>query len=379
MNDLEMRDITFLGCNFLGARDSNGIIYVQAESVLQFIGFTKSRTKKEIIELKRREDLQRAISFFDWPVNNRYVRGVGIEVSAITIWIDDILVSHKIYNSNQFFGYRLCQIMSGFKEAANLAFDDSVQVKAQYESRFELLNQKMDLALEGMSKLTQFLIHSMQTLTASKQVTLPNKGTSKRQSTSTTVIDQDSYDAYSQWREAVKYSAKKLIGINHWGTQKAVLQHVYDYMTTNYGIVWEQMIKDYMELHECSRKPSILEVVYGHETVKSIFDSILKDLVNENSDLTIEETIEPLIDIYQDKSNAGMATWRRVYKCMTFIFKVDWDREKEYYFNNYHEPAANKKIMIEASSTLKRQFETTVGCMLSELKEQQIGEGRLLS
>ena len=53
-------------------------------------------------------------------------------------------------------------------------------------------------------------------------------------------------------------------------------------MRKNYGIVWEQDIKEYKEQFEIDYKPKTIDIVYNDKTYKSIFEAILFDLI-ENS------------------------------------------------------------------------------------------------
>lgn len=50
-------------------------------------------------------------------------------------------------------------------------------------------------------------------------------------------------------------------------------------MNRNYGIVWDQEIKEYKERNKYVKKPSTIDIVYDNEAYRSIFCSILNDMI----------------------------------------------------------------------------------------------------
>ena len=128
-----------------------------------------------------------------------------------------------------------------------------------------------------------------------------------------------------------------------------------------------------------SRNPSTIDVIYDNESIKSIFMAILNDLLEKNrisSDETsmgqtleytiIEEIIRPLIEKYQDKSNAGMVTYHKVYKYMDTHYRIGWKNLKTRYINRYGNKNVTKKNIILNSPSLMKKFKESVNVLLAE-------------
>lgn len=87
-------------------------------------------------------------------------------------------------------------------------------------------------------------------------------------------------DDKAQWMRDINAQIKVLIHINNnFSKRSEVLHYIYNYMRKNYGIVWEQDIKEYKEKFEIGYKPKTIDIVYDNETYKSIFGAILADMV----------------------------------------------------------------------------------------------------
>ena len=50
-------------------------------------------------------------------------------------------------------------------------------------------------------------------------------------------------------------------------------------MRKNYGIVWEQDIREYKERFGIDYKPKTIDVVYDNMTYRSIFEAVLFDII----------------------------------------------------------------------------------------------------
>ena len=107
----------------------------------------------------------------------------------------------------------------------------------------------------------------------------------------------------------------------------------------------------------------------GH---RSIFESVLSDLVgNKRVNIVTEyyktdEIIKPLIDKMNDKSNAGMITYKAVYKKMDDIATISWNNREARYINRYGNKNVNKKNIINSSKSLLKIFEAAVNKMMEE-------------
>ena len=91
-------------------------------------------------------------------------------------------------------------------------------------------------------------------------------------------------DNRSKWKKEVYAQIKILINSKHLFKRKSeVLHYIYNYMRKNYGIVWEQDIKEYKEYFKTEYKPKTIDIVYENKMYKSIFEAVLADLVANTS------------------------------------------------------------------------------------------------
>lgn len=89
------------------------------------------------------------------------------------------------------------------------------------------------------------------------------------------------------WRRNMYEQIKILINKkSSFGKRSEVLRYIYNYMRKNYGIVWEQDIKEYKEHFGIEYKPKTLDVLYENKMYRSIFEAILSDMIaNTNVDV----------------------------------------------------------------------------------------------
>lgn len=94
-------------------------------------------------------------------------------------------------------------------------------------------------------------------------------------------------DDKSKWKKEVYGHIKILISANRSFKKKSEVLHcIYNYMRRNYGIVWEQDIKEYREYYKIDYKPKTIDIVYNNKMYKSIFEAVLADMIANQSDAT---------------------------------------------------------------------------------------------
>ena len=83
-----------------------------------------------------------------------------------------------------------------------------------------------------------------------------------------------------KWRREINGQIRILIsGGSSFRKRSEVLHYIYNYMRKNYGIVWEQDIREYKERFEIDYKPKTIDVVYDNMTYRSIFEAVLFDII----------------------------------------------------------------------------------------------------
>lgn len=93
-------------------------------------------------------------------------------------------------------------------------------------------------------------------------------------------------DKKSVWKRKIYEQIKILIDAKcSFRKRSEVLHYIYNYMRRNYGIVWEQDVKEYKEYFNMDCKPKTIDVVYNNETYRSIFEAILIDMVVNKTEM----------------------------------------------------------------------------------------------
>ena len=157
------------------------------------------------------------------------------------------------------------------------------------------------------------------------------------------------------------------------------MRWIYKYMTKNYGVVWDQEVREYKERNQTFTMPSTIDVVLDKPMIKSIFESVLADLeyeychksavtLNKNDISWSDQVLAPLVAKYNDHSNAGMATYRRVYKKMDAVNKICWKNLTTRYINK-HGKKPSRKELIETRPSLRKKFKNAVKELMEETQE----------
>ena len=92
-------------------------------------------------------------------------------------------------------------------------------------------------------------------------------------------------DDRTKWKRVIYGQINVLINSHSiFKKRSEVLHYLYNYIRKNYGIVWEQDIKEYKERFEIDYRPKTIDVLYDNATYRSIFEAVLVDMI-ENSQM----------------------------------------------------------------------------------------------
>lgn len=92
-------------------------------------------------------------------------------------------------------------------------------------------------------------------------------------------------DDRTKWKRVIYGQINVLINSHSiFKKRSEVLHYLYDYMRKNYGIVWEQDIREYKERFGIDYRPKTIDVLYDNATYRSIFEAVLVDMI-ENSQM----------------------------------------------------------------------------------------------
>lgn len=159
-------------------------------------------------------------------------------------------------------------------------------------------------------------------------------------------------------------------------TNNQVLNDVYNKMTNEYGIVFQELLHVIREEIHVEGWVSTLDTICmsSKEHVKKLFLDILLSkaaslplFVEKYKDCP--EAIAEIAKITGDKLNNFPMTYKAVYDYMTKLFKIDWD----YYTKKYHKNSTAKVkygILIKKFPNLQKYFVTSINLYTYMLLEK---------
>ena len=140
-----------------------------------------------------------------------------------------------------------------------------------YTESFQVINDKIDKQYSDMGKLANIILDLKSEINALKNTkSIPQKNNLKE------VVEDD----LIKWKQNLYSMIDQLISVGRFAKRNDCLKYLYKYMTKNYGIVWEQEHKDYVTQN--GNSAPILDIIYGKDIYRSIFESVLYDLISES-------------------------------------------------------------------------------------------------
>lgn len=364
-----VRDIEFNGAVLKAAQDINNIIWVGVKWICSGIGLSEAQGRRERKRINEDIVLSKGRSNLTLPTNGGNQDVLCIILDYLPLWLAKISITPTMKKENPELVDKLIEYQLKAKDVLAAAFlgkkeETSVQpslprnvVQLQlpeypdYMEEFAEINRKIDMLYEDMGKLANIIIQRSESvpMNAPKQMEIKT-------------------DCQTIWKQSMYSKMDRILDSEKFQDKSEIMKYIYKYMNRNYGIVWDQEIKEYKEQNNCSGKPSTIDIVYSNNTYRSIFEAILTDMegkigVNHK---TIDDVIKPLIEKYNDHSNAGMATWRRVYQEIDKRYQPCWKNLETRYINKHGLKTLSKKQLIETQPGLRKKFETVVKDMLSK-------------
>lgn len=375
MNGLEVKDVNFNGATLRAAQDVNNIIWVGVRWICEGLGLTEDQMKNERKRINKDLVLSKGGSNLTLPTKGGEQDVLCLMLDFLPLWLAKISITPKMKKENPVLVDNLVEYQLKAKDVLAEAFlgkkkeeiiphqnTQTIQLQMpMYDDQFAELNRKIDKMYSDMGKLSQIILEG------SKTNILPEKK----------INNNISVGAIEEkfWKQKIYGMIGNLLQkSNKFSNVKEVMKYIYDYMRKNYGIVWEQESREYMEENNCVTRPNTIDIVYNNETYRSIFESVLTDLIGNSSQIksdqiiTTDEIIRPLITKFHDTSNAGMCTYRIVYNHMDKNNKICWSNRTSRYRNKYGTMNVTKKDVINSSVTLMKMFKESVDELLKEEK-----------
>lgn len=377
MNGLAIKDIEFNGATIKAAQDINNIIWVGVKWICDGIGFSEGQIKNERKRLREDLVLSKGGRNFVLPTNGGNQEILCIELDYLPLWLAKISITPKMKENNPELVEKLITYQLKAKDVLASAFlkkqepaivpqSNILQLELpgmkDYTESFHVLNEKIDKQYSDMGKLANIILDlksEIDTLKSNRNYTVCNK-----KETSKIIVEDD----LIKWKQNLYSMIDQLISLGRFAKRNDCLKYLYKYMTKNYGIVWEQEHKDYVAQN--GNSAPTLDIIYGKDIYRSIFESVLYDLISESeakeNECLTDKIITPLIKKYDDKSNAGCVTYKLVYARMDTIKKISWKNRETRYINKYGSKSASKKNIINDSKSLLSIFRIAVKQMIEE-------------
>lgn len=377
MNGLSVKDIEFNGATLKATQDTVGKIWVGVRWICHGIGLSDGQTKRERKRLQEDLVLSKGGRNLVLPTNGGNQEVLCLELDYLPLWLAKISITPTMQKENPDLVQKLITYQLKAKDVLAEAFlpkkeeiipaqSNMIQLQLpnlpDYSGNFQKLNEKIDKLYSDMGKLANLLIEMKEGNKIS--IDIP-KSTDYGN-----LLEVLEYSAASEWKKKIYSMIDRLIDTGKCKERSECLQYIYKYMNKNYGIVWDQEVKEYAIQN--GKKPSTIDLTYNNETYRSIFESILVDLVENNAPQDKEmicmtdKIIAPLIEKYNDNSNAGCATYRLVYARMDKIKPICWSNREARYINRHEKKTATKKNIINDSKSLMKIFRAAVKQMMEE-------------
>lgn len=377
MNGLAVKDIEFNGATLRAAQDAVGKIWVGVRWICQGMGFDENRIDNERKKMQKDIVVSKGVKFYSLGQDRAKSDVLCIDLDYLPLWLAKISITPTMQKENPDLVQKLITYQLKAKDVLAEAFlpkkeeivpaqSNMIQLQfpnlPDYSGNFQELNEKIDKLYSDMGKLANLLIEMKEGSKIS--VDIPesiNHGN---------LLEVLEHSAITEWKKKIYSMIDKLIDAGKCKERSECLQYIYKYMNKNYGIVWDQEMKEYAIQN--GKKPSTIDLTYNNETYRSIFESILIDLVENNVPQNKEvicmtdKIIAPLIAKYNDNSNAGCVTYRLVYARMDKIKPICWSNREVRYINKHEKKTATKKNIINDSKSLMKIFRAAVKQMLEE-------------
>lgn len=373
MSGLAIKDVRFNGATLRAAHDAENIIWVGVAWVCQGLGLSEGQMKNERKKIQTDEVLSQGTKFHPLGSGNSDSEVLCLKLDFLPLWLAKIHVTPKMRRDNPQLADKLNTYQLKAKDVLASAFLNKNALTPQGDYIEQIT--KLQIAIEEMRRENQKMYKDMSALA---NIMLDWKESfEKNISVKPAFSDAN---MYSSWKDTMYQKMDRICAnTTKFGKRSDVMRWIYKYMTKNYGVVWDQEAREYKERNQTSMMPSTIDIVLDKPVIKSIFESVLADLeyecchksavtLNKNDISWSDHVIASLVAKYNDHSNAGMATYRRVYKKMDADNKICWKNLTTRYINE-HGKKPSRKDLIETRPSLRKKFKSAVKELMEETQE----------
>lgn len=374
MNGLAVKDVQFNGATLRAAQDAENIIWVGVRWVCQGLGLSEAKIDYERKKIQKDLVLNQGVKFYSLGSGNSDTPVLCLKLDFLPFWLAKISITPTMKRENPQLVGNLIEYQLKAKDVLADAFlnKNGMTSVGNYSEQIEDLKH----TITEMRQENQEMYKDMSALA---NIILDWKESFERNGlTKLTLLESPTASSWKSWKETM-YKKMDHICENstRFGKRNDVMKWLYRYMNKKYGVVWDQEEREYKERNNTSISPSTIDIVADKPMIKSIFESVLADLEYEcchkrvagtadSAENWSDQIIAPLVEKYNDHSNAGMATYRRVYKKMDEDNKICWKNLTTRYINEHGEKPS-KKDLIETRSSLRKKFKNAVKELMEEM------------
>ena len=376
MTGLAVKDVQFNGSTLRAAQDAENIIWVGVAWVCQGLGLTEGQMKNERKKIQTDEVLSQGTKFHPLGSGNSDSEVLCLKLDFLPLWLAKIHVTPKMRRDNPQLADRLVTYQIKAKDVLAEAFLKKNDLSSQMEyskqiedlqSTIEKMRQENQKMYKDMSSLANIILDWKESFENNNSIKLA-------------LSEVATTSSLKSWKETMYKKMDHICeNTTQFGKRNDVMKWIYRYMNRKYGVVWEQEEREYKERNHTCITPSTIDIVMDKSMIKSIFESVLADLEYEychNAAVDTRRPIEnwtdqiitPLVEKYNDHSNAGMATYRRVYKKMDEKYRIGWKNLTTRYINE-HGKKPSRKDLIETRPPLRKKFKNAVNELMEEIQE----------
>lgn len=373
MNGLAVKDVQFNGDTLRAAQDAENMIWVGVRWVCQGLGLSDGQARRERKRIHEDLTLKQGESNLTLPTDGGNQDVLCIRLDFLPLWVAKINPTPTMKKENPQLVENLVEYQLKAKDVLAAAFlnKNALAPRAEYmtqivnlQSTIEEMRQENQKMYKDMSALANIIIDLKESF-------------EKNGSTKPALPEVSTTSYWKSWKETMYQKMDRICAnTTQFGKRNNVMKWMYRYMNKKYGVVWDQEEREYKERNHTSISPSTIDIVLDKPMIKSIFESVLADLEYEYCYKTVEKSdneigdwtdqiIAPLVGKYNDHSNAGMATYRRVYKKMDEDNKIGWKNLTTRYINEHGKKPSRKDLIVTRPS-LRKKFKNAVKELMEE-------------
>lgn len=272
-----LKNVEFDGALLRAAQVEN-IVWVGVRWVCFGIGLSNGQARRQIENIQKDELLHRGCRKFATGVFDENNETLALQLDYLPAWLFKISITPKMKADHPELVEKLIRYQLKAKDVLAQAFLPEISNTPERTEIEELKELKeLKCVVNGLAVRITDLYNNVSKM--------GNLLLDMREHKPILTIEQkekakDSEVSYL-WKQKMYEKMDILIELGKFESRADIMKYIYKYMNRNYGIVWEQEIKDYVDRNNSVKKPSTIEAIYDNEMLRSIFDAVLSDMVGE--------------------------------------------------------------------------------------------------